>query len=754
MEDVARKNLLAQVSGWKRLAVVAEQNPSRMASASETELVGVLERIIFFNEENHFCIAELRPDRQQGPVTVTGALPGVQCGETLRLEGTWVQHPQHGRQFKIRGFSSQLPATVYGIRKYLGSGLVSGIGKVYADKIVDQFGTDTFRVITEESALLRQVPGIGKTRAVAIKKAWDEQQAVREVMMFLQTYGVSTAQCVRLVKRYGNEAQQILRNDPYRIAREISGIGFKTADRIAINLGYANDSPPRLDAGILFALGELEGEGNTCYPETEFVDYAAALLEAPREKIEGRIEALVEARSLVKSVRADGGAVLQHPALDRAERKISASAIGICNGGSALPPIKVERALEWAQEKAGFGFAPEQTIALRNALTNKFSIITGGPGTGKTTILRALVAILKAKKVRIQMAAPTGRAAQRMAETAGSYAQTIHRLLRFDPAEGGFTVNDDHPLKTDFVIVDESSMLDARLAASLLSAIPLRAHLVLVGDIDQLPSVGPGNVLRDLMESGLPKVTRLESVFRQREESHIVRTAHGINRGQVGVPAIVKEVSEIDPQADLVFLQATDPGECVDKILALCRDVLPRHGIDPRTESQVLAPMHKGIAGVANLNTVLQAELNKTSSGLATPAGVFRTGDKLIQLRNNYDKGIFNGDLGRVVAVAPESGQLTADFDGEQQVFERSEMGDLALAYAISIHKSQGSEYPIVIIPLLKQHYMMLQRNLLYTAVTRGKRKVILVGDPAAYAMAVSNFTTKERHTQLRERFS
>ncbi|HLS28191.1 MAG TPA: ATP-dependent RecD-like DNA helicase [Opitutales bacterium] len=724
---------------------------NRRFPSSEAELVGVLERIIFFNEENHFCIAELRSDQEETLVTVTGSLPGVQCGETLRLNGSWVKHPQHGRQFKIRSFSSQLPATVYGIRKYLGSGLVPGIGKVYADKIVDKFGTDTFRVITEESGLLRTVPGIGKTRAVAIKKAWDEQKAVREVMVFLQTYGVSTNQCIRLVKQYGNEAQQILRNEPYRIAREIAGIGFKTADKIAINLGYANDSPPRIDAGIFFALAELESEGNTCFPVEEFVDYTSELLEAPREKVKERAEALVEAGQLVQHRRPDGEEMLQHPLLDRAEKKIAASAVGISLNASVLPPIKVEIALKWAQERAGFSFAPEQTEALRNALTNKFSVITGGPGTGKTTILRALVAILKAKKVRIQLAAPTGRAAQRLAETAGGYAQTIHRLLRFDPAVGGFTANSESPLNVDFVIIDESSMIDARLAASLLQAIPLQAHLLLVGDIDQLPSVGPGTVLRDLMESGQAKVTRLESVFRQQRESAIVRTAHAINRGQVALPAVTKEPHDIE--TELAFVQATDPEECLEKVIALFREFLPGMGIDVQNDVQVLVPMHRGVVGVANLNQVLQRELNGSSTGLRAPSGLFRTGDKLIQLRNNYDKGIFNGDLGRVVSVSPEKGEMKAEFDRKVHPFERSDLDDLALAYAISIHKSQGSEYPVVVIPLLKQHYMMLRRNLLYTAVTRGKQRVILVGDPAAYAMAVSNFTTKERHTFLRERF-
>jgi exodeoxyribonuclease V alpha subunit len=717
------------------------------ASAGEA-LVGVLERIIFFNEENHYCIAELRAGDQQGPVTVTGLLPGVQCGETLRLEGQWVRHPQHGQQFKIRAFSSQLPATVYGIRKYLGSGLVPGIGKVYANKIVDQFGLDTFRVITEESGLLRKVPGIGKTRAVAIKKAWDDQQAVREVMMFLQTYGVTTGQCLRIVKQYGNEAQQILRNDPYRIAREITGIGFKTADRIAINLGYANDSPPRLDAGILYALGELEAEGHTCYPEQEFGDHAAGLLEAPREKIAERVAALVESKALVRHADA-----LQNPVLDRAERKIAASLTALARTRSALPPIQVERALEWAQGRAGFDFAPEQQMALRHALEHKVSIITGGPGTGKTTLLKALVSILNAKKVRFLLAAPTGRAAQRMADTTGAYGQTIHRLLRFDPAEGGFTVNEDHPLKAAFVVVDEASMLDSRLAASLFQALPLESHLVLVGDIDQLPSVGAGNVLRDLIQSGLPKVTRLEAIFRQRQESLIVRTAHAINQGRVEMPAPLSSAQDLEVGADLAFISATDPADCLAKVLDLCHNILPKRlGVDPRKDSQVLAPMHKGVAGVGNINAELQRVLNGRSPGLTTAAGIFRIGDKLIQLRNNYDKGIFNGDLGTVTSVDAENGQLGANFDGDEHIFDRSDLGDLGLAYAISIHKSQGSEYPVVIIPLLKAHFMMLQRNLLYTAITRGRRRVILVGDPTAYAMAVRNFTTRERFTHLKQK--
>lgn len=743
---------LQREPGSEDSSIVGTRNASQGHSAEI--LVGVLERIIFFNEENHYCIAEVRSEARAGLVTVTGALPGVQCGETLRLEGQWVMHPQHGDQFKIRGFSSQLPATVYGVRKYLGSGLVPGIGKIYANKIVDKFGLDTFRVITEESALLRKVPGIGKGRLVAIKKAWDDQQAVREVMVFLQTYGVTTGQCIRLVKRYGNEAQEILRNEPYRIAREIDGIGFKTADRIAINLGYANDSPPRLDAGLLFVLAELESEGHTCFPRGEFVEKAAALLEAPGEKVAERVGALIEGRTLLLHIGSDGEEIVQNPVLDRAERKIAASVALVAASASSLPAIQVDKAISWAQDKVGFAFAPEQEMALRHALEHKCSIITGGPGTGKTTILQALVGILKVKKVRVVLAAPTGRAAQRMAETTRSYAQTIHRLLRFDPAEGRFTVNEERPLKAGFVIIDEASMLDTRLAANLLQAIPAEAHLVLVGDIDQLPSVGPGNVLRDLIQSGLPKVTRLESVFRQRQQSLIVRTAHAINRGSVEMPSPVSSPGEIDPRADLAFVSAGDAAECLAKVLELCETVLPAMGINPAADVQVLAPMHKGVAGVGNLNSSLQQALNGRSPSLATAGGVFRVGDKLIQLKNNYDKSIFNGDLGRVVGVLPETGQLEAEFDGKRHFFERADLGDLGLAYAISIHKSQGSEYPVVIVSLLKAHFMMLQRNLLYTAITRGRKKVIVVGDPTAYAMAVRNFTTRERFTQLKERIA
>ncbi len=760
-----------------------------MASPSSSppdSLAGVLERIIFLNEENHYTIAEFRREDTDAKVTIVGPLPGVQCGETLHLRGTWTRHREHGDQFRVEAFTSELPSSVYGIRKYLGSGLVPGIGPVYANQIVDAFGRDTFRVLSEDSGRLRRVPGIGPKRAAAIKQAWEDQRALREIYIFLQTYGVSPAQCVKLVNRYGAQARRILTDEPYRVAREIEGIGFKTADRIAINLGFANDAPPRLDAGILYALEVLEEDGHTAYREGDLRDYATELLQTEARRVTARIDALVASRQLVRHEAAGaanplpGSAWLQLPANDRAEQKIAATVARLARTPSGLPAIKADAAVTWAQERAGFTFHPLQAAAIKHALAHKVSILTGGPGTGKTTILHALVAILKAKRVRVHLAAPTGRASQRLAETTGGFASTIHRLLKFDAAKGGFTVNENSPLGTDFLIVDESSMLDTRLAAALFAAVPSRAHLLLVGDVDQLPSVGAGHVLKDLIACGATDrsrdrppscdipVTRLMVIYRQEGQSLIVTTAHAINAGEPQPPPVVRDLAAVQPWSDLNFIAAHSAEDCLHKVLALCTEIIPRHfrWLHPITDVQVLAPMHKGVAGVAHLNQQLQNALNpaggsrtpaptRPGRGLAvlrTAGGEVRPGDKLIQLRNNYDKGLFNGEIGVVVSVDPDAGSLTADFDGEHHRYERGDFGEVALAYCISIHKSQGSEYPAVVIPLLKEHFLMLQRNLLYTALTRGKKKVFLVGDPVAYMMAVRNSESKQRCTHLREK--
>ena len=711
---------------------------------------GVLERIMFSNEENHFLIGDLRPEDKKATITVTGTMPGVQCGETLEVTGDWIVNPKFGTQFKVTEVKSKLPSSVHGIRKYLGSGLIPGIGKHFANKIVDCFEADTLKIISNESARLREVPGIGAGRAKSIKAAWEEQNAIREVMLFLQTYGVTSARCVRLVKQYGNEAKTILENEPYRVAREIDGIGFKTADQIALNLGFGNDSPKRLDAGLLFSLQELESDGHTCVSMRLWVEHATKLLETDEVNIEARVAQLIDSKEVIS---VDDAHRIQLPHLHRAETSIAEVISRSLKTKSALPPIKVDLAIEWAQEKASFGFADEQAEAIRTALTQKTSIITGGPGTGKTTILRALVQIIKAKKVEVILAAPTGRAAQRMSEATRGFAKTIHRLLKWDPQKGRFAHNESNPLKGGFFIVDESSMLDVRLASSLVRAIPQSAHIVLVGDVNQLPSVGAGNVLKDLIESKSVPVTRLQKIFRQNEESSIITTAYNVLNGAKGTPYLLESTGELGAQYDLQFIKATGAEECLRVIEYLCKDFIPNKlRKDPLRDTQVLAPMHRGTVGISNINSVLQKSLNTHKNGFSFGAYKYCIGDKIIQNRNNYDLNIYNGDIGTIESIDYENSTVQIQFDSEQVEMTRSDLLDVSLAYAISVHKSQGSEYPIVIIPLVKAHFMMLQRNLLYTALTRGKKKIFIVGDPVAYFMAVNNADPARRFTDLKEK--
>ena len=713
---------------------------------NDVSLEGVLERITFYNEENGFLIGKLKGQTKSEEIAVVGKAPKVQCGETLLLTGTWTNHPKHGRQFSFTSFESKLPSSAYGIRKYLASGLIHGIGKTYANKIVDHFGADTLRVISEESARLKEIEGIGKLRAKSIKEAWEEQKTVREVMMFLQTYGVTDALCLRLVRKYGNSAKTILESEPYRIIREVKGIGFKTADKIALNLGLASNGPARIDAGILHTMQESEDEGHTHLERRELVLKSADLLDADTKDVEARIEALLLEEDLVNS-KPDW---LQNPICAKAENTIVRSLHNQNKAHSSLPSIQVEKAIEWAQEKAGFNFAEQQVEAVKQALYSKISILTGGPGTGKTTILRALVAILRAKKTKILLAAPTGRAARRMAESCSYFAQTVHRLLKFDPSKGGFSHNEQNPLICDFVIMDEASMLDLRLAAALIRSLPSKSHLLLVGDADQLPSVGSGNILKDLIQSDLFQVTRLEVTFRQAENSRIVGLAHNILRGKGSPPPPVDSLSEIDPQNDVHFIRASTPEECVSVVTRLSKDILPKKFfIDPKNDLQILAPLHRGIGGIGNLNDKLRDALNPNGATQIMGSLLFHEGDKVIQTRNNYDKDVFNGDMGIIESVDTLNGKVDIDFEGKKVSYQRMEITDLQPAYAISVHKSQGSEYPVVIFPLLKQHFMMLQRNLVYTGLTRAKKKVIFVGDPAAYAMAIRNDKTLIRQTDL-----
>lgn len=754
---------------------------------SDQTITGVLERIIFFNEENAYCVAEVQVAEGKQPVTVLGNLPGVQCGETLKLNGEWTRHATHGDQFKIANFKSQLPASIHGIRKYLGSGMVHGIGKSYAKKIVDHFGADTLKVISEDSGRLHEVPGIGKTRAKSIKAAWDEQAAVRDVMMFLQTYGVTPSQCVRLVKKYGSGAKRILQDEPYRLAEDIERIGFKTADKLALNLGFPTNSKERVDAGILHTMQNLEDEGHTLGTQQAITEHALKLLGVEPHLIQERIRALIENDRLF-SVTAYNekqevlGPACQRPKLAGSEKRIADSLHRIDQTASTIPPIKLDAAIAWAQDKAGFQFAEQQAAALKKALSSKVAIITGGPGTGKTTILRAIVDILRAKRARILLASPTGRAAQRLAEASGADASTIHRLLKYDGATRQFAYNEDNPLPCDLLIVDEASMLDTRLADSLFQAIPSTAHLLLVGDSDQLPSVGAGNILGDLMTAPPAQVTRLDTIFRQGETSGIIITAHSILKGESHPGKTIKSLRELDATTDFTFIEAHDAEQCAKAITYLAREYIPKaHQIDPIKDLQILSPMHRGTAGITALNTELQNALNSKEKALSrlrsdpdyTPAKqshfrektrkplpaelaygttTFRIGDKVIQTRNNYDKNIFNGDTGIIQGIAPDSSGLTVNFSGEPIEFTKGELSEIQLAYAISIHKSQGSEYPIVVIPLLKQHFMMLQRNLVYTGITRARSKVYLVGSVDAYSMAIRNNEQQVRRTHLQAR--
>ena len=722
----------------------------RQADAGdERSAVGTLERIIYYNEDTFFCVGEFRPEKAKANVVVVGLMPGVQCGETLEVTGRWEKHAEHGLRFQVRTCKAMLPSSVAGIRKYLGGGLVPGIGKVYADRIVDEFGADTLRIIDQESARLREVPGIGPKRAREIKASWEEHRAFREVFLFLMPYGISTALARKIVAKYGVETVQLLRTDPYRMARELNGVGFKTADRIAINLGLPNESESRIRAGLEFALQTIEEDGHTASPREALPGVAAGLLGLEVAQVAPVVDAMVAARELVV---APGTAFVQLPATAQAEQRLADNLHLLRTRKSCLPLINVPKAVQWAQDQSSITFAPAQSEALATALTHKVSIVTGGPGTGKTTILRSLVAILKAKKVRLELAAPTGRAAQRLSEAAGHFAQTLHRLLRYDPAQGRFTANEDSPLRCDVMVVDEASMLDTQLASQVFRALPLGAHLVLVGDVDQLPSVGPGAVLGDLIASGLCPVARLNQVFRQKGHSGIVTAAHSMLEGASGPPfGVARGIDGLDPSRDFHFLMEPDAARCQELVVRLCREWLPAHTkFDPIRDVQVLGPMYRGTAGVGNLNLALQEALNPDGARVRIGPVEWRVGDKVMQVRNNYDKDLFNGDLGIVVDADPGRGVLTVRFPPSKVVeLERQELSDLQLAYAATIHKSQGSEFPVVVMPLLKQHFMLLQRNLVYTGVTRARRCCIIVGDPAAYAMAMNNAEARQRTTAL-----
>ncbi|MFC1909681.1 ATP-dependent RecD-like DNA helicase [Chloroflexota bacterium] len=726
------------------------QNQSRGTELRDHSTIeGIVERIVYFNEENNYTVARLQVARNPELVTMVGSIPCPNPGETLRLKGQWVVDTKFGNQFRVESCLSVLPATLTGIEKYLGSGLVKGVGPVMAKRIVAMFGLETLDIIEEQADKLLEVEGIGPIRAKRINKAWQEQKEVREVMVFLQGHGVSSTYAVKIYKAYGDKSVSVVKENPYRLALDISGIGFKTADRIARNMGIDPASQIRAEAGIVHVLSELVDEGHVYYPHDKLMEAAASLLEVSREVVETALSELERQQRVVVEEQQHDRAVYLTP-LYIAEVKVAKRLEELADSPRQLIQIDIEKAIWWVQQNSGIELAELQQEAVRKAVTSKVLVLTGGPGTGKTTLLNSIIRILERKGQRILLASPTGRAAKRLSEVTGREAKTIHRLLEFSPSEGGFKRNEENPLGADLLIIDEASMVDILLMNHLLKAIPLSATLILVGDIDQLPSVGPGNVLKDIINSGRVETVRLTEVFRQAQASMIVINAHRVNRGEFPIdrPAEGKK-------PDFYFINMEDADKVADTIKGLCARRLPRaFGLKPIDDIQVMTPMHKGQVGVSNLNAELQMLLNPTGKEMIRGGRCFRVNDKVMQVTNDYEKEVFNGDIGRVVEIDAEEQTISIKYEEKVVEYEWSQLDEVVLAYAISIHKSQGSEYPAVVIPMLPQHYIMLQRNLLYTAITRAKKLVVLVGSKKAIAMAVRNSRVQQRYTALMMRLS
>lgn len=711
------------------------------------QLTGEVARVTFHSEETGFCVLRVTAKGFREPVTVVAHLPQVVAGESLEAKGQWIMDPKHGRQFKAEHVRSIPPDSPEGIAKFLGSGLIRGIGPVYARKLVDHFGARVFDVIEKESARLEEVEGIGRTRRLSIKDGWNETRAIRAIMAFLLGHGVSTARAFRIYKTYGEEAIVRVREDPYCLARDIHGIGFKSADQIAMRMGIAADSALRARAGVEYTLQELTHDGHCAYPRAELIARTVETLDIPESTVTEAVDHGLTERRLVEEPQPDGDRLIFLSALYQAECSLADRLRRLASGAHPCPAIDTEKALAWCEEKLGLTFHEVQREAIRAAVSAKVMALTGGPGVGKTTLINALIRIFHVKKLKVVLCAPTGRAAKRMQETTGHPAQTLHRLLVFDPKTGRFKHNERHPLQGDVFVVDEASMIDLPLAEQWVRALPLRAAVLWVGDIDQLPSVGPGRVLRDLIESDALPVVRLTHIFRQAEESAIVTNAHRINRGEAPVNP------PKDARRDFALIEVEDPDEAARRIVELVARTLPsRKGFHPVRDIQVLTPMRRGSLGAHNLNALLQQTLNPQPQAVERFGFSFRTGDKVMQLVNDYDKDVFNGDIGYVDRVDPETREMVVTFDGRKVRYDLMELDELMPSYAVTIHKSQGSEYPCVVIPIHTQHYIMLQRNLLYTAVTRGKRMVVLVGTRKAAAMAARRQDTRRRITTLARR--
>ncbi len=714
-------------------------------------LSGQVERVTFHNEETGFCVLKVKVQGRKEPVSVLGTLPSVAAGEWITAQGTWERDKEHGIQLRADRLKTQPPTSLEGIEKYLGSGMIKGIGPVYATKLVKKFGDRVFEIIENQSRRLEEVDGIGQERRQRIKEAWAEQKVVRDIMLFLHSHGLGTNRAVRIYKTYGEDAVELIRADPYRLARDIHGIGFHSADAVAEKLGLEADSLLRARAALEHLLDQATGEGHCALPRRDLLEGASRLLEIHEKVIDEAFERhLKDGKILLEKIGGEDLVFL--PLLKDAEERIARQLKRLAAAGTPEPPIDVEKAIPWVEGKTGRKLSLSQHQALRIALGTNAVVITGGPGVGKTTLVQSLLKILTAKKLKCLLAAPTGRAAQRLAEATGLEALTLHRLLEFQPGRGGFQRNASNPLEGDVIVVDEVSMVDVPLMSRLLDALPRKARLILVGDADQLPSVGPGLVLGDIIRSGMIPVVHLREIFRQAGDSRIISGAHAINRGEI------PDIMEVPKDADFVFVDREDTEECASTLVSLVRDRLPKHlGIDPVEGIQILSPMHRGSLGIRELNARLQASLNPKSPHREEHqayGNLFRVGDKVIQTSNNYDKEVFNGDIGRIRSIEREEKQGVVRFGKRDVTYEFNELDELELAYAVTIHKSQGSEFPVVVIPLAMQQYLLLQRNLLYTGVTRGKRMVVLIGQKKALGMAVRNESTRHRHGGLLQRLT
>ncbi|MDF7799211.1 ATP-dependent RecD-like DNA helicase [Pontiellaceae bacterium B1224] len=711
------------------------------------KLDGQIERVVFRNEENGFCVLRVKVRGHKELITVTGTAPTVNPGEWLAADGEWLTDPRHGQQFKASGMRMSQPDTLAGIEKYLASGMVKGIGKEYAKRLVQTFGRDVFDVIENSSGKLLKVEGIGKGRKDNIKKAWDEQKNVRKIMSFLFSHGISTTRAFRIHKIYGDKAIELVQRDPYCLARDIRGIGFLIADQIAMKLGIGKDSDLRARAGLEYCLDELTSNGHCAYVRNDLLSRAAELLDIDLDIIDAGLEYLVENKRLILRTDSIGRDLVYLPKLYFAEIELAKKLQALEKGKHPCPDIDFSKALEWVQKKAGIELANAQREALKTAIRSKVMVITGGPGVGKTTLVNSVLMILKAKKMRVELCAPTGRAAKRMAETTGMEAKTIHRMLKFNPGTGGFIHKADNPLECDVLIVDESSMIDIVLATQLMDAVPLHAAIVIVGDSDQLPSVGPGRVLQDIIRSKTIAVGHLNEVFRQAATSRIVTNAHKINQGKA------PEFPEEGETSDCYFVEAEDPEKALKLIGKMVKQSIPqKFHFNPLEDIQILTPMQKGDLGARNLNVTMQRLLNPRGDEVERFGITYRTGDKVMQTENDYDKDVYNGDIGRIKSIDTEAAELMVDFDGRRVIYDFRELDELVLSYAITIHKSQGSEYPCVVIPMHTQHFVLLQRSLIYTAITRAKKLVIILGTKKALNLAITRAESRERITTLEER--